>query len=62
MKSWLKVKSSQVEAGSNIAQNNSSRLLEVISDHNLPKFTRKVDQIEIKSSWIQFEHGSESLI
>ena len=38
------MKSGKVVVSSNIAQNNSSRLLEVIYDHNLPKFTRKFDQ------------------
>ena len=44
MKSWPKVKSGQVEVGSNIAQNHSSSPYEVISDHYLRQFTWKVDQ------------------
>ena len=44
MKSLQKVKSGKVVVGSNIAQNNSSSLLEVISGHNLPQFTYKVDK------------------
>ena len=45
MKSWPKVKLGQVEVGSNIAQNHSSRPYEVISaGHYLPQFIWKVDQ------------------
>ena len=50
MKSLQKVKSGKVVVGSNIAQNNSSSLLEVISEeevisgHNLPQFTYKIDK------------------
>ena len=33
MESWSKVKLGQVEIGSNIAQNHSSNLYEVLSDH-----------------------------
>ena len=44
IKSWPRVKSGQVGVGSNIAQNHSSHLHEVISGHYLPKFISKVDQ------------------
>ena len=52
MKSWLKVKSSQ--AGSNITQNHSSRLLEVISSHYLPHLLWNDDQ---KCNPVKFESG-----
>ena len=44
MQSWRKVKLSQVEVGSNIAQNHSSSPYEVISGQYLPQFIWKVDQ------------------
>ena len=44
MKSWPKVKSGKVVVGSNIAKNDLSSLLEVISGHNSPQFTWKFDQ------------------
>ena len=44
MEIWPKVKLGQIEIGSNIAQNQSSGLYDVISGHYLPQFICKVDQ------------------
>ena len=57
-----KMKLGQVLVSWNIAQNHSSGLQEVISGHYLPKFTNKVDQSEIRSSWSRFQHCSASLV
>ena len=66
MKSWPKVKLGQVQVSSNIAQNHSSSPKEIISVNHVnywPQFTRqeKCTKSEIRSSWSQFEHCSESL-
>ena len=52
VQSWPKVKSGKVVVCLNIAQNNSSSLLEVISDHNLPQFTWKVDHLGSRKSYL----------
>ena len=61
MKSRAKLKLGQVGVGSNIAQYHSSSLYEVIFGHYLPQFTWKVDQYDIRLSWVVFKDCSKSL-
>ena len=62
-KHWPKSKLGKVGDGSNIAQNHSSSLQEVLSRHYLPQFTyKKLTKIKIRSSWSRFKYCSKSLV
>ena len=52
------MKSCLVGVGLNIAQKHPYGLYEVVSGHNLPQLTLKVNQNQIRSSWSAQIHSS----